>query len=121
MPPKRTNFHSGIRTYYRVISAIIRQGKSGAFKVWILPISSSKVGGVPTWDDYPPIMDTADVAELLHLNVEVVRRKARTGEIPARRMPGVRTSYLFDRDELRAWWESLRSEQERKESPSETR
>ncbi len=50
-------------------------------------------------DDYPPVMDTAMVAELLGMNVQMVRRYAREGRIPAYRLPGGRTFHFF-RDEV---------------------
>ncbi len=40
---------------------------------------------------YPPILDAAQVAELLGMNVQMVRRYAREGRIPAYRLPGGRT------------------------------
>lgn len=39
----------------------------------------------------PPILDAAQVAELLGMNVQMVRRYAREGRIPAYRLPGGRT------------------------------
>ena len=50
-------------------------------------------------DDFPPILDTAMAAELLSMNVDVVRRMARDGELPAYRLPGAR-AFRFFRDEL---------------------
>lgn len=50
-------------------------------------------------DDYPPVMDAAMVAELLGMNVQMVRRYAREGRIPAYRLPGGRT-FRFFRDEV---------------------
>lgn len=50
-------------------------------------------------DDYPPVLDAAMVAELLGMNVQMVRRYAREGRIPAYRLPGGRT-FRFFRDEV---------------------
>ncbi|MGI9648012.1 MAG: helix-turn-helix domain-containing protein [Acidimicrobiia bacterium] len=50
-------------------------------------------------DEFPPILDTAMAAELLSMNVDVVRRMARDGELPAYRFPGAR-AFRFFRDEL---------------------
>lgn len=49
--------------------------------------------------DYPPVMDAAMVSELLGMNVQMVRRYAREGRIPAYRLPGGRT-FRFFRDEV---------------------
>ncbi len=50
-------------------------------------------------DEFPPILDTGLAAELLNMNVDVVRRMARDGELPAYRLPGAR-AFRFFRDEL---------------------
>lgn len=50
-------------------------------------------------EEMPPLLDTAMAAELLNMNVDVVRRMAREGELPAYRLPGAR-SFRFFRDEL---------------------
>ncbi len=50
-------------------------------------------------DEFPPILDTAMAAELLSMNVDVVRRMARDGELPAYRLPGAR-AFRFCRGEL---------------------
>ncbi len=51
---------------------------------------------------YPPIMTTAQAAELLSVHVEYLRRMVREGRIPAHRFPGGR-EIRFVRDELIAW------------------
>lgn len=56
-------------------------------------------------NDYPPILDAAQVSELLSMNVQMVRKYAREGRIPAYRLPGGR-SFKFFRDEV---FEFLRS------------
>jgi excisionase family DNA binding protein len=50
-------------------------------------------------EEYPPILDAAQVAELLGLNVQMVRRYVRDGRLPAYRLPGGRT-FKFFRDEI---------------------
>lgn len=52
--------------------------------------------------DYPQVLDSAMVAEMLGMNVQVVRRMAREGTIPAYRLPGGR-SFRFFRDEVLDW------------------
>ncbi|MDH3260888.1 MAG: helix-turn-helix domain-containing protein [Acidimicrobiia bacterium] len=62
-------------------------------------------------DDYPRILDAAHVAELLSMNVQMVRKYAREGRIPAYRLPGGRT-FKFFRDEI---FEFLKSHPVQKE------
>ena len=50
-------------------------------------------------EDYPLILDAAQVAELLGMNVQMVRRYAREGRLPAYKLPGGRT-FKFFRDEI---------------------
>ena len=50
-------------------------------------------------EELPPILDANQVAELLGMNVQMVRKYAREGRIPAYRLPGGRT-YKFFRDEI---------------------
>ena len=50
-------------------------------------------------ESYPPILDAAQVAELLRMNVQMVRKYAREGRIPAYKLPGGRT-FKFLRDEV---------------------
>jgi excisionase family DNA binding protein len=57
--------------------------------------------------DYPPIMDTAMVGELLQMSAVHIRRLAREGVIPAYRIEGVR-AFKFKRDEVLSWFESQR-------------
>lgn len=66
--------------------------------------------------DFPQVLDTALVAEMLGMNVQVVRRMAREGTIPAYRLPGGR-SFRFFRDEILAWLKSFPVEVD---SPPET-
>ena len=53
-------------------------------------------------DDYPPVLNTEQVAELLMLDIDTVRRLARDERLPAHRLPGGR-SFRFLRDELLEW------------------
>lgn len=57
-------------------------------------------------EDYPQVLDTAMVADMLGMNVQVVRRMAREGTIPAYRLPGGR-SFRFFRDEVLDWLKSF--------------
>ena len=50
-------------------------------------------------EDLPPILDAAQVADLLGMNVQMVRRYAREGRLPAYKLPGGRT-FKFFRDDL---------------------
>jgi excisionase family DNA binding protein len=52
--------------------------------------------------EYPEVMDSAMVAEMLGMNVQIVRRMAREGQIPAYRLPGGRT-FRFFRNEVLEW------------------
>ena len=52
--------------------------------------------------EFPPVLDTTLVAEMLGMNVQVVRRLAREGKIPAYRLPGGR-AFRFFRDEVLDW------------------
>ena len=49
--------------------------------------------------DLPRILDAAQVADLLGMNVQMVRRYAREGRLPAYKLPGGRT-FRFFRDEI---------------------
>ena len=49
--------------------------------------------------DMPPILDAAQVAEMLSMNVQMVRRYAREGRLPAYKLPGGR-AFRFLRDEI---------------------
>ncbi len=56
-------------------------------------------------NDFPPILDTAMVADLLGMNIQMVRKYAREGRIPAYKLPGGR-AMRFMRDEVVAWLRS---------------
>lgn len=53
-------------------------------------------------DDYPPVLDAGQVARLLGLNIDYVRRLSREGVIPAHRIPGGR-SFRYLKDEIIDW------------------
>lgn len=53
-------------------------------------------------DDYPPVLDAAQVAQLLNLNIDYVRKLSREGVLPAKRLPGGRTFRYFT-DEILDW------------------
>ncbi|MDZ4826026.1 MAG: helix-turn-helix domain-containing protein [Actinomycetota bacterium] len=51
---------------------------------------------------FPPILTTAQAAELLQVHVEYLRRMVREDRIPAHRFPGGR-EIRFHRDEIIDW------------------
>jgi excisionase family DNA binding protein len=53
-------------------------------------------------DDYPPVLDAAQVARLLKLNIDYVRKLSREGVLPAKRLPGGRTFRYF-KDDILDW------------------
>lgn len=53
-------------------------------------------------DEYPPIMSSEQVAEMLGMNVQMVRLAAREGRLAAYRLPGGR-AYKFFREEVFDW------------------
>jgi excisionase family DNA binding protein len=61
--------------------------------------------GLADGGDLPPILDAAQVADLLGMNVQMVRRYAREGRLPAYKLPGGR-SFRFFRDEVFAFLRS---------------
>jgi excisionase family DNA binding protein len=52
--------------------------------------------------DFPPVLTTADAAELLQVHVEYLRKLVRDGKVPCHRFPGGR-EMRFHRDELLEW------------------
>lgn len=48
------------------------------------------------------VMDAAEVADLLQLNLDYIRKLSREGTIPAHRIPGGRTFRYFE-DEILDW------------------
>lgn len=55
-----------------------------------------------TEDDLPIVLDAAQVARLLNLNIDYVRKLTREGVLPASRLPGGRT-YRYFRDDILQW------------------
>jgi len=53
------------------------------------------------------ILNCKGAAELVHLHPKIVERRAREGEMPAFRLPGMR-GWRFKRSELLAWLEEGR-------------
>lgn len=51
-------------------------------------------------EEYPPILTTAQVAELLDLNSRTVLLMAADGRLPASRLPGSRKFHFFLEDVL---------------------
>ncbi|MGH8886569.1 MAG: helix-turn-helix domain-containing protein [Egibacteraceae bacterium] len=52
--------------------------------------------------DLPTVLDAAQVARLLNLNLDYVRKLSREGVLPAHRLPGGRTFRYF-KDEVLDW------------------
>lgn len=69
------------------------------------PSSPSNVTEIDYNDWYPevpPVMDTKQLAELLHTNEQILQAWVREGTIPAHRKPGGR-KYTFLRHEIFDW------------------
>ena len=56
----------------------------------------------PSDHDLPTVLDAAQVARLLNLNLDYVRKLSREGVLPAHRLPGGRTFRYF-KDEVLDW------------------
>jgi len=56
----------------------------------------------PSDRDLPTVLDAAQVARLLNLNLDYVRKLSRDGVLPAHRLPGGRTFRYF-KDEVLDW------------------
>lgn len=54
------------------------------------------------YPEVPSVMDTRDLAELLHTNEQIIRAWVREGSIPAHRKPGGR-KFTFLRHEIFEW------------------
>ena len=52
--------------------------------------------------DLPSVLDAGQVARLLNLNIDYVRKLSRNGVLPAHRLPGGRTFRYF-KDEVLDW------------------
>lgn len=53
-------------------------------------------------EDLPIVLDAAQVARLLNLNIDYVRKLTRQGVLPASRLPGGR-AYRYFRDDVLQW------------------
>lgn len=60
-------------------------------------------------DDLPIVLDAAQVARLLNLNIDYVRKLTREGVLPASRLPGGR-AYRYFRDDILQWLRDQRVE-----------
>ncbi|MDP8928741.1 MAG: helix-turn-helix domain-containing protein [Actinomycetota bacterium] len=60
----------------------------------------------PSLDGLPPVLTAGQVAELLQLNTDYVRKLARDGAVPAHRLPHGR-AIRFLRDEVASWLQGL--------------
>ena len=61
----------------------------------------------PIRDNYPPLLTTAQVAELLHLGSRTVLSMAADGRLRASRIPGTRQYNFFRDDVIRVLAEHL--------------
>lgn len=78
------------------------------------PSGPNRVPEIDYQDWYPevaPVMDTKQVADLLHTNEQIIRAWVREGIIPAHRKPGGR-KYTFLRHEIFQWLISNRYQPE---------
>jgi excisionase family DNA binding protein len=66
------------------------------------PVSERDVESRTAEDDYPPVLDAAQVARLLQLNIDYVRKLSREGVLPAHKLPGGRTFRYF-KEEVLDW------------------
>ncbi len=73
----------------------------------------------PSDRDLPTVLDAAQVARLLNLNLDYVRKLSREGVLPAHRLPGGRTFRYF-KDEVLDWLRAqpVHSDDELSEEPS---
>jgi excisionase family DNA binding protein len=62
-------------------------------------MDSEHTGAEP---EYPSILDAGQVARLLNLNIDYVRKLSREGVLPAHRLPNGRTFRYF-KDEILDW------------------
>jgi excisionase family DNA binding protein len=60
------------------------------------------VAATPSTADFPPVLTTAQAAELLQVHPESLRKMVREGRVPVHRFPEGR-ALRFIKDELLAW------------------
>jgi excisionase family DNA binding protein len=65
-----------------------------------MPVKDERLSMVQA--DYPPILSTAQVAELLGLSTRTVMNMAADGRLPARRLPGSRKYQFFLKEIIEA-------------------
>jgi excisionase family DNA binding protein len=65
-----------------------------------MPVNDERLSMVKA--DYPPILSTAQVAELLGLSTRTVMNMAADGRLPARRLPGSRKYQFFLKEIIEA-------------------
>ena len=58
-------------------------------------------------DEYPPVLTTAQVGELLHVGARTVLAMATDGRLKASRLPGTRQYNFFREDVIRVLQENL--------------
>jgi excisionase family DNA binding protein len=66
-------------------------------------------------EDLPLVLDAGQVARLLNLNIDYVRKLTREGKLPASRLPEGRT-YRYLRDDIFEW---LRAQRVQPTDPTE--
>ncbi|MBA3372773.1 MAG: helix-turn-helix domain-containing protein [Actinomycetota bacterium] len=54
-------------------------------------------------DDYPQVLDAAQVARLLQLNIDYVRKLSREGVLPAHRLGPQGRTFRYLKDEILDW------------------
>ncbi|MBA2730337.1 MAG: helix-turn-helix domain-containing protein [Euzebyaceae bacterium] len=54
-------------------------------------------------DDYPQVLDAAQVARLLRLNIDYVRKLSREGTLPAHRLGPNGRTFRYLKDEILDW------------------
>jgi excisionase family DNA binding protein len=65
-----------------------------------MPVNDERLSMVQS--DYPPILSTGQVAELLGLSTRTVMNMAADGRLPARRLPGSRKYQFFLKEIIEA-------------------
>lgn len=59
-----------------------------------------KLKNVDSWENYPLVMNSSELAQMLGVHVNTIKRLALAGEIPARR---VGRNWRYNRDTIREW------------------
>lgn len=91
---------------YRAVGSAILGSRTGSqYYPEANPGSLPWMGTRRSLDDYPAIMDSADVAELLGHTVKQIQVMCRADRLPGERPAGSH-EWRFRRDELLAWMHS---------------